>query len=586
LAATNTITLLENPVNLGFVSSVNRGMTLHPDRDVVLLNSDTEVHGDWLDRLRRCADQNRDVGTVTPFSNNATICSYPRFNHNNRLPNDWSLAALDDLFAEVNAGQALEIPTAVGFCMYITRRCLYQVGYFDALRFKQGYGEENDFCMRATDLGFRHFLCADTFVYHHGNVSFGDKAEALCAAAQQVLHERHPHYGALVGDFCAKDPLRIVRRHIDTARLKRSQHQRLLFITHTWGGGTEKHVQDLAMLLQPHFEVFILRPTGLQGVSVQWGRSGEEFIVYFRLPYAYPELVEFLKTLGIFYIHIHHIIELNQQILQLPQDLAVSYDVTVHDYYPICPQINLLSKAGRYCGEPDTGGCTACLTERPALWGLDILSWRTFFKNLLVNANRVFVPSKDVLLRMESYIPGAHYIYLSHPEFISTPSLNKVSLPQGELKILILGALTIAKGLKLLEACAIDAKRRKLPLFFQVIGYPVDEFKKEPEIPLSFHGRYEDEQLPLLIARERADIIFFPALWPETYSYTLSYAIDSGLPIAAPKLGAFQERLAEYPGASLLDWDTSAERWNDFFASLVNAPPHNPELITRMNDGA
>ena len=55
LAETGAITLLENPVNTGFVNAVNRGMILHPDRDVVLLNSDTEVHGDWLDRLRRCA---------------------------------------------------------------------------------------------------------------------------------------------------------------------------------------------------------------------------------------------------------------------------------------------------------------------------------------------------------------------------------------------------------------------------------------------------------------------------------------------------------------------------------------------------
>lgn len=577
LAATAAITLLENPVNLGFVNAVNRGMTLHPDRDVVLLNSDTEVHGDWLDRLRRCANQDTQIGTVTPFSNNATICSYPRFIKDNPLPSDWPLAALDTLFAEVNASQAVEIPTAVGFCMYISRRCLYQVGYFDALLFKQGYGEENDFCMRATELGFKHFLCADVFVYHRGNVSFGDKAKTLCAAAQQVLYEKYPHYGALIGDFCAKDPARILRRRVDTARLNRSQRQRLLFITHTWGGGTEKHVQDLATLLEPDFEVFILRPTGLQGVSVQWGRSGEEFIVYFRLPYSYPELVEFLKSLHIFYIHIHHIIELNQQILQLPKDLEIPYDVTVHDYYPICPQINLLSKEGGYCGEPDTSGCTACLAERPALWGMDILSWRAFFRNLLINAKQVFVPSKDVLQRMEFYIPHAHYIYLSHPEFTNDTSLQSNS-SKSELKILILGALTIAKGLKLLEACAIDAKNRKLPLFFQVLGYPVDEATTESEIPLSFSGRYQDKDLPTLIARERADIIFFPALWPETYSYTLSYAMNSGLPIAAPKLGAFQERLAEYPAAFLLEWTSTAEDWNALFVSLLSTQPQKSAL--------
>ena len=79
LAAAGRITLLAHDHNRGFVASVNEGMRLHPDRDVVLLNSDTEVAGDWLDRLAACAAREPRAGTVTPFSTNATIASYPRF---------------------------------------------------------------------------------------------------------------------------------------------------------------------------------------------------------------------------------------------------------------------------------------------------------------------------------------------------------------------------------------------------------------------------------------------------------------------------------------------------------------------------
>ena len=578
-AETGAFTLLENPVNTGFVNAVNRGMVLHSERDVVLLNSDTEVHGDWLDRLRRCAYNEPQIGTVTPFSNNATICSYPRFAKDNALPENWSLESLDKLFAEINAGQSIEIPTAVGFCMYITRYCLNQVGYFDATLFKQGYGEENDFSMRALDLGFKHFLCADVFVYHQGRVSFGGKAEELCGAAQQVLMEHHPHYFTIIDDFCVKDPVRILRRRIDTARLMCSQHKKLLFITHAKGGGTEKHVQELAKLLETDFDVLILRPTTIEGVSIEWACGREEFIVYFRLPYSYQELINFLKTLKIFYIHLHHIIELNQQILQLPKDLNIPYDVTVHDYYPICPQINLISKNGGYCGEPGTTGCNACLAERPGLWGMDILSWRAFFRNILVNAARVIAPSMDTLGRIKNYISDANYVYLPHPEplFFTLPDTG--SLIKTELKILVLGVLSVAKGLRLLEACAMDAKVRGLPLFFRVIGYSLDEVKKEPEIPLSFYGHYNDSELLSLIAREMADIIFFPALWPETYSYTLSYAIRSGLSIAAPRLGAFQERLVGYPSAYLLEWDSTAICWNDLFFSLLSARSSNSESV-------
>src|SRR5450759_5806457 len=95
LARYGRVTLLTNAENRGFVASVNRAMALHQDRDVVLLNSDTEVHGDWLGRLAACAARHDDTGTVTAFSNNATIASYPRFCSNKALPEGASLSAMD-----------------------------------------------------------------------------------------------------------------------------------------------------------------------------------------------------------------------------------------------------------------------------------------------------------------------------------------------------------------------------------------------------------------------------------------------------------------------------------------------------------
>jgi glycosyltransferase involved in cell wall biosynthesis len=85
LAASRRATLVRNVSNRGFVHSANCGLGLHPERDVLLLNSDTEVANDWLDRIRACAYREADVGTVTPFSNNATICSYPVFCADNPL---------------------------------------------------------------------------------------------------------------------------------------------------------------------------------------------------------------------------------------------------------------------------------------------------------------------------------------------------------------------------------------------------------------------------------------------------------------------------------------------------------------------
>ncbi|MEO7642978.1 MAG: methyltransferase domain-containing protein, partial [Ramlibacter sp.] len=145
-ATDSRILLLENEENLGFVGTVNRGMSSSSLNDALLLNSDTEVANDWLDRLRQAAYCDARVASVTPFSNNATICSYPRFCEPNDLPAGCDTAGLDKLFAQTNAGQVIDVPTGVGFCMYIRRDCLNEIGLFDVEQFGKGYGEENDFC--------------------------------------------------------------------------------------------------------------------------------------------------------------------------------------------------------------------------------------------------------------------------------------------------------------------------------------------------------------------------------------------------------------------------------------------------------
>jgi GT2 family glycosyltransferase len=227
LAAAGRVTLLRNEANAGFVHSVNRGMSLHGERDVVLLNSDTEVANDWLDRLHACAHSDAKIATVTPFSNNATICSYPFEGWQGRIPGTLGLAELDRIFAATNAKRVVDLPTAVGFCMYIRRDALDALGLFDAERYGRGYGEENDFCMRAGKAGWRNVLAGDVFVYHEGSVSFSEERFDLQAAAGKVLVEAHPDYPAKVHEFLVADPANELRNAIDNARAGRGIEEAL-----------------------------------------------------------------------------------------------------------------------------------------------------------------------------------------------------------------------------------------------------------------------------------------------------------------------------------------------------------------------
>lgn len=239
LGTQGRITLIVHPHNRGFVASANEGMAQHRDRDVVLLNSDTEVAPGWLDRLAACASSDAAIGTVTPFSNNATILSYPRTLEANALPEGETTATLDSAFARANRGASIDVPTAVGFCMYITRRCLEKVGVFDVERYGAGYGEEVDFCMRAARAGFRNVAAADVFVRHVGEVSFGDAGSDRRSRAQAIVDELYPEFQPRVRDFIARDPLAPYRRRVDDYRRRPGRRiaQGLGSLARRWGLG-------------------------------------------------------------------------------------------------------------------------------------------------------------------------------------------------------------------------------------------------------------------------------------------------------------------------------------------------------------
>ena len=229
LAAAGLLRLLENERNLGFVATANRGLALHQDRDVVLLNSDTRVFDGWLDRLLAALHRRPDIGTASPISNAATILSYPVFLRDNHRVPGVDFAQVDRLCAQF-ASPPVDLPTALGFCMAIKRSCLAAVGPFDRENFGRGYGEENDFSLRAIARGWRTVASPDVFVWHRGGASFGKERLAHSEAAQRTLERLHPGYGASVQKFIRLDPLAAVRQELDLARIRSDSRRKILWL--------------------------------------------------------------------------------------------------------------------------------------------------------------------------------------------------------------------------------------------------------------------------------------------------------------------------------------------------------------------
>ncbi|HXH39290.1 MAG TPA: glycosyltransferase, partial [Thermoanaerobaculia bacterium] len=231
-----SVRVLRNGQRSGFVAAANLGMK-ESTADVVLLNSDTIVTPRWLEKLIDAACASGDVGTVTPLSNHGTICSVPQGLEENLLPAGFEAGSFAAVVETASARSYPLLPTGVGFCLYIRRALLDDIGFFDAEHFGLGYGEENDFCLRALARGWLHVADDATFIYHAGNRSFGSERLRLRREARATLRSVQPRYEATIAEFIRLDPLASVRARIRSALGEMETpgaRRRVVHLVHGW----------------------------------------------------------------------------------------------------------------------------------------------------------------------------------------------------------------------------------------------------------------------------------------------------------------------------------------------------------------
>lgn len=232
--------VVRNEANLGFVKTCNRGIRLAGADDIVLLNSDTEVTDGWLGKLRAAAYSGPRVATATPLTNNGQLCSVPLFMENNPLPRGYTLAEFAALIDRVSVRQYPSLPTCNGFCVYIRRAVLDEVGLLDEELFGRGYGEENDFSCRAQNAGYIDVLDDATFVFHRGGVTFRRQQQELRTAHLKALGRKHPRYLWQVRSFIEQNRLAPIHRRVQVALLERWNDGACRRILHVLHDGIER----------------------------------------------------------------------------------------------------------------------------------------------------------------------------------------------------------------------------------------------------------------------------------------------------------------------------------------------------------
>jgi GT2 family glycosyltransferase len=200
--AKDQIIYIRNRKNLGFAAGNNIGLQVATGDYVVILNNDTEVTPGWIWRSLKHFYRNPKLGLLGPSTNN---CGNEGQIKLKGRPDDW----LQEVVPRFNfrVPKLLEVDTVAFFCAFLTRKALGEIGMISE-EYGRGYFEDDDYCRRAKNAGFKIGIARDVFVYHQMGASFNllenaEKAE-LFNANKKIYESKwgkwEPHAYALDAD--------------------------------------------------------------------------------------------------------------------------------------------------------------------------------------------------------------------------------------------------------------------------------------------------------------------------------------------------------------------------------------------------
>ncbi len=603
---------LRRAENLGYLDNVNAALNAIAG-DVVLLNSDTEIGPEFIERLQRAAYCRAGVAAACPLSDNATLLSIA----DSSWLAQFTTPQIQEALAQCARAQFPSLPTVVGFCLYLRRDALDALGVFDRF-FAPGYGEEDDFAQRARAAGWELVAATDVFVRHAGGVSFGRDAKVLELQTRHAarLAWRWPKHESDVRTWWRDWPLRE-----QSERLRRllmampalnapgkitASKPNILHVLHrlTRVGGTENVARSLVDALCGQAEQTIVAIDPLPGAwcdaveshlangtrllmfnsaNVQANQKIAGLAADLSDPALERSFARLLCGGGFDLVHIHHLAGWNSLLLpSIAHAMGVPVVLGLHCHYSLCPDTEMMQiPAHTPCSKQSALGdaqCMSCLETRqakrlgtatlPALNSyLDARS--VFWQRLVSDCAALISPSSYLARRITANFPQAQVKMHLIAHGLATVELRVAQaavLQMREtptLNVGFLGGDGPHKGFALLKKIALQTQH--LPIHYAAFGI----------------GK-ADESLPKNLAQHRAfapidrsqnlitlDLILLPSLMPETFSLVLSEAQAYAIPVIAADSGAFIERIEHGVDGWRLQ-ATDAAAWVELLSELCS----------------
>ena len=593
----NNVKIIKNEFNKGFVENVNIGLKISQN-DVILLNSDTIVTPKWLQKLIFCAYSKKDIGTVTPVANNSGAFSVPVTGINNVIPVELGINGMANIIEKSSKRVFMEVPTGNGFCMYIKRDVINEVGLFDVENFGKGYCEENDYCMRAIQKGWCNVIDDSTYIFHKGSASFSDEKEQLIKKHRKILDMKHPTYTNRVQNFLSSKELKSitsnVAKNLENFDNNGLNKKNLLFLLHGGGGGTFYHTNDLLNYFEKLYNCYLLISNKKEIILYKFFNHEKILIKKWKLKskwvaenFYIEEFAQIYLYILIYFsidlVHIQHLIHHTFDLPKICKQLNIPVILSLHDFYFICLSHNLINGDEKYCNGKCVQSIRCC--DHMDLSELNIINsfvdeWRENVEDLFCNVDLLITPSKvskDIYL--ENYpiihekikvISHGRDIFKINDDLFEFPSLSN------PVKILFIGNTYLQKGSNIIKKLHdIDKKKR---LEFHFLGDTAPELK---DIGIH-HGTYNRNDLIEHVSKIKPSFIGIFSIWPETFCYTLSEAWMCKIPVIVSNIGILKERLLMNDGGWLIDYENMQETY-ELILRIANNPHEYQLKINNIN---
>ena len=427
--------------------------------------------------------------------------------------------------------------------------------------------------------------CDDAYVYHYGEASFGaiDLIGEKRTANGRLLDQRWPEYMKDVYAFCCDNPFRELQERI-TAGIRELEGHALppvLHVLHKFDspGGTELHTRNIIDGLSSRFHSTVIYPTSIpdQWTDIAPGEeTGHLRVLKLRkesanasdsflgaqgdLSNAHVETVfsNFLRGGNPPIVHFQHLGDWGSLLLPLiAKHQGRKVVISLHDYYLLCPDYNLilpdLNRCGKIMADGEDAECIYCLgtkrhhqgSGKPGPLPDYLAERRLILKRVIEAADLLIAPSDFVRDRfIQAYGGEIRSRIVTVPHGIEPLQKIQPAKRKSILKVGFLGNASDRKGIFVLLLAAQILKKIKVAVQFEIFGgIPQTLSKLATDLGIVHHGIYRRTDLPRILSP--INLVVMPSICEETFGFTLSESQMLGIPVLASDIGAISERIVE-----------------------------------------